>query len=119
MQITDRANAISKDFKEVKSGSAKAVSEVAKQVGLLGVLVPFMHDNILNNKGDISEGDRLDLRDTLVPLFIELVGHLDKLTELFEIYDEDVTTWISNLNSHLVDNPNCVVEAEARYPKVV
>ena len=115
---TKRANAINSEFDSIVSEANKAVSNLVKQVALVKIFTVFMHDNLLNDKGDLSEGDRVDLRDGLVPLYPQIQTALTEITELFNIHDSDNAVWRSNLDSYLADNPSALTEALNRFPKV-
>lgn len=113
---TKRANAIDTDFTEVEKLAQKTASDVKKVTATLMLLVPFMHDNILNLKGDLDEEDRKYLRDQIVPLFEPLLKNMAQLQELFDIHDDDSASWKNNLTAYLQKYPNCITEAEKRYP---
>ena len=117
-QSTKRENAIVTDFDGLEKSAAKAVSDLVTQTALLKLLVVFMHDNLLNNKGDLSEGDRLDLRDALVPLYPQIQTSLDEITAIFNIHNDDVDVWRTNLDAYLIANPTILNEALNRFPKV-
>ena len=117
-QSTKRENAIVTDFDGLEKSAAKAVSDLVKQTALLKLLVVFMHDNLLNNKGDLSEGDRLDLRDALVPLYPQIQSSLDEITAIFDIHDDDPIVWQANLDAYIAANPTILAEALDRFPKV-
>ena len=115
-QSTKRENAIVTDFDGLEKSAAKAVSDLVTQTSLLKVLIVFLHDNLLNAKGDLSEGDRLDLRDALVPLYPQIQTSLDEITAIFDIHDDDVNVWQSNLDAYLAANPTILEEAMNRFP---
>ena len=117
-QSTKRDNAISKDFDDVERQAAGVVSNLVKQVAVVKILIVFLHDNLLNSKGDLTEGDRLTTRDALVPLYSQIQGALSEITELFNIHDDDVAVWQSNFNAYLAANPTLLAEALGRYPEV-
>lgn len=117
-QITRRANAIIKDFDSMEAGAAKAVSDLVSQTAIVKVLIVFLHDNLLNDKGDLSEGDRLDTRESLVPLYPQIQDSLAELTAIFEIYNDDKATWQANFDAYLIANPSILEEALNRFPKV-
>ena len=117
-QSTKRENAIVTDFDGLEKSAAKAVSDLVGQTALLKVLIVFMHDNLLAAKGDLSEGDRLDLRDALVPLYPQIQNSLDEITAIFNIHDDDPVVWQSNLDAYLIANPTVLTEALNRFPKV-
>ena len=113
---TKRKNTIVAEFDGLEKTAAKAVSDLVAQTALLKVLIVFLHDNLLNAKGDLSEGDRLDLRDTLVPLYPQIQNSLDEITAIFNIHDDDVSVWRANLDAYLVVNPTILEEAINRFP---
>lgn len=115
-QANRRANAIDKDFTEVERNAAQVGSDLTTLTATLKLLVPFMHDNILNNKGDLTEADRVYFRDQVVPLFEPLLANVTELQELFDIHHDDQSVWLNNLNSYVAKYPNCLTEAESRYP---
>ncbi len=117
-QSTQRANAIDKDYDALAVDSARAVSSLVTQTALLKVLIVFLHDNLLNNKGDLSEGDRADTRASLGPLYPQIQNSLDEITKIFSIYDDDLTVWQSNFDTYVSENPTVLTEALNRFPKV-
>ncbi len=116
-QATKRANAIDKDFAEVERSAQETQSKFHVVTKNLKLLVPFLHDNVLNNKGDLTEEDRVYFRDQIVPLFEPLKQDMYTLQELFDIYDDDPTEWNQKLADYIVKYPNCLEQAESRYPK--
>ena len=116
IQSKKREDAIYSEFDAVVKQSSKAVSELLKQTALVKLFVVFLHDNIVNGKGDIVESDRTDLRDALVPLYPQLKDNLAQLTAIFEIHDDDPVVWEANLNSYLAANPLILDEAINRFP---
>lgn len=118
LQSTKRANAIIKDFDALSKDAATAVSKLVDQTAKAKVLVAFLHDNLLNNKGDMSEGDRVDVRNALVPLYPQIKSALSEVEAMFGIHDSDVTVWQSNFDAYLIENPNVLEEALNRFPKV-
>ena len=119
LQSGDRTNALIKERDSIKTKPAQAVSTLITQTNIVKLFIVFMHDNLLNNKGDMSEGDRLDMRDALVPLYPQLQAVLADITALFEIHDDDPIVWQANLDSYLLDNPTVLNEALSRFPQVV
>tara|TARA_R110000824_G_scaffold244196_1_gene432929 strand:- start:1053 stop:1418 length:366 start_codon:yes stop_codon:yes gene_type:complete len=117
-QATKRANAINKDFESLEKTAASVVSNLVAQTSVAKLLIVFLHDNLLNSKGDLSEGDRVDTRNALVPLYTQIQGSLVEMESLFNIYDVDLAVWQSNLDSYLAANPSVLGEALERFPKV-
>jgi len=117
-QEVNRATAINKDFENIVSDSARAVSSYIKQVDLVKVFTVFMHHNILNNLGDMSLADRTDFRSALTPQYPAVITATGELTKLFNLYNEDPAVWQSNFDAYLVENPSILEEAINRYPKV-
>ena len=117
-QSTKRANAIIKDFDALETTAATVVSNLVAQTAIAKVLIVFLHDNLLNNKDDLSEGDRVDTRDALVPLYPQIQESLAEIEALFNIHNDDLTTWQSNFDAYLLANPTVLEEALNRFPKV-
>ena len=117
-QATKRANAINSEFDSVTKESASVVSKPVSQTPLVKLFVVFLHENLLNNKTDMSEGDRVDLRDALVPLRPQIQDSLAEIDALFAIHDDDLSEWQANFNTYLAANPTVLDEALNRFPKV-
>jgi hypothetical protein len=117
-QSTIRANAINKDFSEIEKKAATVVSELVKQVDLVKLLTVFLHDNLLADKGDLSEGDRMVTRDALIPLYPQLQKAISDIELLFNIHDANAMTWQANLDAYLANNPTLLAEALNRYPEI-
>lgn len=117
-QSTKREIAIAKDSDDIENGAAKAVSDLVKYTALVKLHVVFLHDNLLNNKGDLSEGDRVDTRNLLVPLYPQVSDCLAEIESLFNIYNADLATWQANFDAYLIDNPTTLDEALSRFPTV-
>tara|TARA_R110000737_G_C14596557_1_gene488408 strand:- start:1792 stop:2157 length:366 start_codon:yes stop_codon:yes gene_type:complete len=113
-----REEAIYSEFDSVVKKSASSVSELVKETGVLKLFVVFLHDNLLNAKGDMTETDRVDLKNELVPLYPQLQANLAELTALFNIYDDDPVTWQANFDAYLASNPTLLTEAINRFPSV-
>ncbi len=113
---TKRKNAIMDDFDGLEKNAAKAVSDLVSQTALLKVLIVFLHDNLLSAKGDLSEGDRIDLRDALVPLYSQIQEALIDITDIFNIHDDDIVTWQTNLDAYTAANPDVLTQALERFP---
>ena len=111
-----RQEAIYKEFDSVVKNASRAVSELVKETSVLKLFVVFLHDNLLNAKGDMTESDRVDLKNELVPLYPQLQNNLAELTALFDIYSDDPATWQANLDTYLVANPTLLDEAINRFP---
>lgn len=118
IQSTKRAIAISSEFDSVTKQSASVVSKLVSQTALVKLFVVFLHDNLLNNKDDLSEGDRIDLRNSLVPLRPQIQESLNEIDALFAIHDDDLAKWQANFDDYLVANPAVLEEALNRFPKV-
>lgn len=117
-QSTKRAIAIEKDSDYIEGGASKAVSDLVKFTALVKLHIVFLHDNMLNNKGDLSEGDRLDTRNALVPLHQPIVECLGEIEKLLSIYNADQSIWQANFDTYLIDNPDTLEEALSRFPTV-
>ena len=113
---TKRKNAIAADFDALEKNTAKTVSDLVYQTARLKVLIVFLHDNLLNAKGDLSEGDRIDLRNALVPLYPQIQTALSDITDIFNIHNDDVNIWRANLDAYTLANPAILTEALSRFP---
>lgn len=118
IQTTKRAIAINLEFDSITKDSSVAVSKLVSQTALVKMFVVFLHDNLLNNKTDMSEGDRIDLRDALVPLRPQIQEALAEIDSLFAIHDDDAAIWQANFETYLAANPAVLNEALNRFPKV-
>lgn len=117
-QSTKRAMAINSDFDALEKKAASVVSDLVSQTAVAKILIVFLHDNLLNNKNDLSEGDRVDTRNALVPLYPQIQESLAEIEALFNIHDDDLVTWQSNFDAYLLANPTVLEEALNRFPKV-
>ena len=118
LQQADRINAIIKERDSVNTDSAKAVSELVRNVARARVYIVFLHHNLLNNIGDMSEGDRTALRASLVPLHPQIQASIDEIESLMGIHSDDSATWQSNFDNYLLANPTVLNEALSYFPKV-
>lgn len=118
LQQTDRTNAIIKERDSVTKGAAGAVSELVNQTALARLYIVFLHDNLLNNKGDMSDGDRLALRAALAPHHPQIQSSLAEIESLLSIHNDDKATWQANFDTYLATNPTVLNEALNRFPKV-
>jgi len=117
-QSTNRQIAINDEFDSVVKGASKAVSDIVRETARVRLLVVFLHDNLLNTKGDLLEGDRIDLRDSLVPLRSQVQDSLDEIDALFSISDDNLATWQANFDAYLLANETVLDEALDFFPKV-
>ena len=117
-QATNRAVAINKEFESIVKKSNSVVSELERQTAEVKLFVTFLHDNLLGNKGDLSEGDRVDLRDAIVPLYPKIQAALSEVEAMFNIHDDDAATWTANFETYKAANPGTLTEALDRFPKV-
>ena len=118
IQADKRKKAIVDKYDSLMTDPAKAVSKLVEQTAELKVFVTFLHDNLLNNKGDISEGDRVVLKNALVPLYSQIEGSLAELTSILSISNDDPVIWQANFDSFLADNPTILKEALNYFPTV-
>lgn len=117
-QQRTRDKAIDTEFDAVKGTSATVVSSLVGHTARLKLFITFLHDDLLNGKGDLAEGDRVELRQALAPLYPQIQECLDELTDLFDIHDEDPAVWQANFDAFLIKNPDILAEALNRFPKV-
>ena len=118
LQQADRTNAIIKERDTVIKDSAKAISDLVGNVARARLYIVFLHDSLLNNTGDMSEGDRLALRASLAPHYPSASTALSEIESLLNIHDDDLATWQSNFDAYLLANPTVLTEALNRFPQV-
>tara|TARA_R110000850_G_scaffold86826_1_gene186815 strand:+ start:1052 stop:1417 length:366 start_codon:yes stop_codon:yes gene_type:complete len=118
LQQADRTNAIIKERDAVKADSAKAISELVRNVARARLYIVFLHDSLLKGTGDMSEGDRLDLRASLAPHHPSALAALAEIESLLSIHNDDLTIWQNNFDAYLLANPTVLEEALNRFPKV-
>ena len=119
IQETKRKNAIEKEFDSAPREAQTAVSKLVTETARIRLLIIFLHHSLLSNTGEVSEGDRLDVRDSLVPLYPQIQDALADITALFNIHDDNNATWQANLDAYLLANPTVLSEALSRYPAVI
>lgn len=110
---TKRQKSVEALLERAESKAASAISQVAQAVADLKILVPAMHNDILNKgESDFSEANRHDLAITLDPALLELTGYMQELQELGLIFNDDPATYQANLDQYLIDNPDVLDEYE-------
>lgn len=112
---TKREQAVEKEINALESGSLKAVSQLQTQVNLIKVLLPWMHNNIVNSLGDVSEANRADLASTLDPALIDVITMISDLQSVAAIYNDDPATYATNTANYIALNPTVLSEAELRF----
>ena len=118
-QSRERESAIDQEFDSTVKNAQNTVSNLVKHTAAAKLFFTFIHDNLLNNKGDLSQGDRKDLRAALTPLYPQIQASLAEITAIFNIYNDDLTVWQANFDAYLLANPTILDEALNRFPKVV
>ena len=118
LQQADRTNAIIKERDTVMKDSANAISELVRNVARARLYIVFLHNSLLENTGDMSDGDRLALRASLAPHHPSASAALSEIESLLSIHDDDLATWRSNFDAYLTANPTVLTEALNRFPKV-
>ncbi len=119
IQETERRDNFKSEYAALTKNAASATSGLVKAVAELRVLIPYMHENIRYERGDMKEGDRLKIRDALVPLFPQLQQALVDATEVFDIYKDDPEEWAVAIAAFYEKYPTLFDEADARFEKLL
>ena len=111
-----RASSIDSDFTNLEKNLPRIVSDLARDVELVIMMTGFLHDNILNNKGDLGEGDRADFNESFTPVLAGLQDSLNRLQDCYNVYNDDPNTYAQNLADFIVKYPSAASEeVEKRY----
>lgn len=113
---TKRATKIDNDFTAIEKSLASVSSNLVRDTNLIIQLTAWLHDNIINNRGDFDENDRADLFIKFEPVFLEISEQLSKLGECAAVYHDDLFTYEQNLNNFVAKYPSAnPVEVDKRY----
>ena len=107
---TKRANAVDREITTVLKDSTRALSALNMNADLAMQIIPWVHDNILSNKGDVDAEDRAELNVTFTEIFVGVQGIMGKLQEIYEIYNDDPAIYQSNLDAFIVKYPQSAAE---------
>ena len=102
---TKRANAVDREITAVLKDSTRALSSLNVNADLAMQLIPWVHDNILGNKGDVDENDRSELNVTFTEIFVGVQSIMAKLQEIYEIYNDDPAIYQANLDAFIDKYP--------------
>lgn len=81
----------------------------------LRVVLPFLHDAIINGKDELREENRADMSAVIDPAFaVAMDLFTTKFPELHAIYNDDPDIYASNLATFLENNPTVLAQAEAK-----
>ena len=111
---TDRQIALEEFKKTTVQASVRAGEALSIATANLKLFIPFMHHNIINGVGDLTEANRADLAKVLDPEFLKLADNITALTEINNIFNEDPTEYATALNAFLVKYPEVLAEAESK-----
>ena len=117
-QEFERSKAIYAEYDTVLDNAEKTVSNLVAHTNEALLFVVFLHHNLLNNLGDLSEGDRIAFRARIMPLYPQIEEVLAKVGAIAPIHDADPVVWQANFDAYLVANPTLLAEALGRYPEV-
>lgn len=112
---TDRAVKINNDFSKSDKDWARTVSDITRQSDLTIQLTAWMHDNILNNKGDVDEADRISFRASFQTKMLEINTQLEKLLDASAVYNADTATYQANLDAFKAKYAINISEIDKRY----
>ncbi len=113
---TKRANAIDSDFSTLEKDLPKNISALTVNANLSVMMTGLLHDNILNNKGDLDEADRAVFAESFTQVFADLQAVTTMLSDCYAVYDDDPTLYAENLANFIVKYPSAASEeVEKRY----
>lgn len=112
---TEREKKIEKEFEQLIRTSLSQSSQLISNINLANLLIPWMHNNVVNNLGDISEANRVELTNPFKEIYQNITIVQEGLAKLYTLYDEDPATYRSLVDTHLAENPTIIDEVEKRF----
>jgi hypothetical protein len=118
-QAFERSKAVYAEYDTVLKNAESTVANLVTHTNEALLYVIFLHHNLLNNLGDLSEGDRLDFRARIMPLYPKIQTVLETIGSIATIHNDDPLVWQANFDAYVAANPEVYVEALSRFPQVV
>lgn len=103
---TGRDTKIATEYTNADKNWANIIASMTSATDLTVNATAWLHDNIQNEKGDVTEEDRVSFRASFQLKLAELNDLMTKLNDCYAIYDEDNLTYQSNLQSFLEKYPS-------------
>ena len=98
---TGRQLNIAKEYTEADKNWARIISQMNSATDLTIQATAWLHDNIQNSKGDVTEVDRIAFRASFEQKLIDIKALVTKLDDCYAVYDADTATYQSNLTNFL------------------
>lgn len=112
MARTKRQIKIEELLSVTETKAVNAVSQLTDATNYLKQTLPFMHNSILQDDGELSLENRSDFSATLDPAFAELLGALAELQQLNAIFSEDAAEYQVNFDNYIALHPDALTNAE-------
>lgn len=102
---TGRQAGIAREYTEADKNWARIISQMTAATDLTVQATAWLHDNIQNSKGDVSENDRVAFRASFEQKLTDIKALVAKLDDCYGVYNEDAVTYQSNLTDFLAKYP--------------
>lgn len=103
---TGRDTKISAEYTSADKNWANIIANMTVATDLTVNATAWLHDNIQNEKGDVTEEDRVMFRASFELKLAELNALMQKLNDCYGVYDADTVTYQSNLQAFLDKYPS-------------
>lgn len=110
-----RAVKVANDFNEQDKAWSRLISQMTPATSLTLDLTGWTHDNLLGDKGDVDEADRIAFRSSFESKIAEIKALEVKLMDAYAVYDADPAVWQSNLDAFLLKYNIDPAEVDKRF----
>jgi beta-lactamase class D len=112
---TKRSINIVNHFDNTKKGWANVTAQFNSSVNEAVQLTAWIHDNVLNNKGDISNEDRQEDRVEFLEKLTYLKELISKLDDCHAVYSEDLQVYQDNYSSFVAKYGINIQEVDSKF----
>ncbi|MGB0943124.1 MAG: hypothetical protein ACPGUE_12010 [Marinomonas sp.] len=98
---TGRQAKIAQEYTEADKNWSRIISQMTAATDLTIQATSWLHDNIQNNKGDVTEIDRVAFRASFEKKLIDIKALVTKLDDCYAVYDADNAAYQNNLSAFL------------------
>ena len=102
---TGREAKIAAEYNGADKEWANIISRRTVSTDLTVNATAWLHDNIQNSRGDVSEDDRVAFRAAFEEKLAQIQLLVDKLNDCYGVYNQDPTTYQANLVAFLAKYP--------------